>query len=135
MANIRRSKWWPIKKHLCFEYRGTIDHNLSHLEKEYVEGINNTLVRVSKGTLDKYSSKRAIKTVKRRERLKQLKVRRREMENANAQEYKTFHRTISKLIRRDIRKFNTALITKTIQKNESLKIMRKHIGIGTKEKK
>lgn len=111
MAN-NRSKWRPIEN---FEaYGRPIDHNLQHLED--VEDFNNTL-RVVKEAVDKYSSARVIRIAKLSENTKQLMVKRKKLKTPT---------------HRNKKKFNSELITKTIEINKSLKIMRTQIAIGIK---
>lgn len=62
MTNNRSSNWRPIEN--LEAYKETRDHNLQYLENLYVEEINNTPVRVVNEAVDKYSSRRDIKTAK-----------------------------------------------------------------------
>lgn len=111
-----------------------VKSKLEHLVGTNVEELNEGIVKAVKDAEKQYLIKQSRKEEKLSKETKTLMKKRRNMKSkvVNFHKIKQLNMEISAAIRKDVRSYNTKQITEVIEKNRSLKVLRRRLKIGKK---
>lgn len=122
-------------------YEKLVETNLRSLEDQEqrelsVEEMNERIVDVLKDAQKRYKTSNVESNEKISETTKRLMRERRNLidkHSSNLVRLRELNRNISKAIRKDVRKFNTDKITKVIEDNKNMKVLRRNLSVGKKD--
>lgn len=134
LQNTKNKKWNTVANKE--EYQRTIAEKLGNIDTKDVEDLNDTILKSLREAQQIHCTQRSDKEERISVNTRHLMKQRREMihkQSINRDQLKILNRNISRAARKDIRDYNTRWITKVIEENKSMKVLRNKLALGRTE--
>lgn len=127
------TRWTPPDNPKAFE--DSISTALRHVQQTDINVLNNNITEAILAAQKRHCNTQKQNDERLTEETKQLMSQRRSIRGnlENSEEIRRLNKTISKEIRKDLRKYNTEMTQQTIEENRSMKVMRRKLAEGKVE--
>lgn len=139
MSKTKSNRWVPPENLESYQNKiAEVLDKIKHSEDEDIdiEELNASIGNSIKSAEKEHCSRRKTKDEKISQDTKELMRARHELKNKYEENYaqlRELNKQISKAVRRDVRRFNSDNINKTIQENKGLKVLKKKLSQGKKD--